>query len=307
MSSDQRLNKKIDQEQILDQLDQLSGSELNSFLLRLFDRRVARISPSQLMKQYAGNRFVKEADVDPVLYKTFELSCLENVRKFGFEPILLSPLTPLGTCSAIGEVDQKNVVSALRGTEVTSDITNVLAMKIARAHKSMIKSDEVLSYATTHRLVRAQDFGNPAFSAHFGLLGMVSGGFDPGSYAFEIDQLINHLGCHISLIKKHYEPDRLYTKVMLKEKAHPFNNFLRARFENVYHDAAVEIIEEEAPNNYYKLAQFKVFLKTDGEDLNLADGGLVDWTQKLTANKKHRCFISASGIELIYKFSRSKE
>ena len=31
------------------------------------------------------------------------------------------------------------------------------------------------------------------------------------------------------------------------------------------------------------------------------DGGLVDWTQKLIPNKKHRLFISGCGIELVHK------
>ena len=49
-----------------------------------------------------------------------------------FEAVELSPLAPLGVCSVVGLASQNKIVSALRGTEVVSDPTNVLALECAR-------------------------------------------------------------------------------------------------------------------------------------------------------------------------------
>ena len=131
MGSDRRLHKKIDQEAILEQLNQLSGSEFNSFLLKMYQVRAGRITPGELMRQFAQSRFTKGADVNSIAYKQLEIRCLEAAAQQGFTPLELSPLTPLGTCSAIARVNQNNVVSATRSTEVVSDLTNVLAIKLA--------------------------------------------------------------------------------------------------------------------------------------------------------------------------------
>jgi isocitrate dehydrogenase len=66
---------------------------------------------------------------------------------------------------------------------------------------------------------------------------------------------------------------------------------------NSYH---VDVVHETG-NAYYKLVQFKIFLKHKGSLIDLADGGFVDWTQQLLQNNKQRLLISGVGIELIYK------
>lgn len=298
MSSDHRLNKKIDQEAILKELNQLSGSELNSFLLKLFRNRANQLTPGDLKRQYQQNRFVQEAAVDSLEFKKLELRSLELAHKLGFEPVTISPLAPLGTCSATATVDQHKVVSSVRNTEVVSDLTNVLALKVATEN-----SDEKgpVHYAATHRQVRAQAFDNPAFSAHFGLLGLVSGGFDTGNFAFELDQLFHHIHFHHQLIKQELKDREYYTQLMLKTSDHPFNDFLKARLVTEQFDVPVEVITDEEPGAYYQIIQFKTFVKLGEQDLNLSDGGLVDWTQKLIPNQKHRLFISATGIELVHK------
>ena len=64
---------------------------------------------------------------------------------------------------------------------------------------------------------------------------------------------------------------------------------------------ATDISFQQEPNAYYCLAQFKTFLQYKGNQINLSDGGFVDWTQQLLSNKKHRLFISGIGTELVYK------
>lgn len=51
-------------------------------------------------------------------------------EKQGFESVLLSPVSPFGSCSVFGCVDQNNVVGAGRGLEVLADPTNALALEL---------------------------------------------------------------------------------------------------------------------------------------------------------------------------------
>jgi len=37
------------------------------------------------------------------------------------------------------------------------------------------------------------------------------------------------------------------------------------------------------------------------EELEIADGGFTDWTQRLSGNQKERLLISGMGLELLYK------
>ena len=142
----------------------LSGSAFNSFLLALFKKRTANLSPSALLRAFNQNRFVTPATTDAILYKQAEIDWLKQGVTAGFSPVQLSPLAPLGTSSAFGFVDQNQVVSATRGSEVVSDGTNVLAMHIANQYKSA-KVPAMFRYCTTHRFVRAQNFSDPRFLA----------------------------------------------------------------------------------------------------------------------------------------------
>lgn len=223
----------------------LSGTVFNTVLLELYKKQAAKVKVADLVVDFTQNRFVLPSKVNALAFKSLELAWLQMADSHGFEPIILSPLTPLGTCSAVAEVNQNNVVSGGRGTEVVSDVTNVLALKIAADFKEN-KNPDIVKYATTHRHVRGQAFDNPAFTVHFGVFCAVSGGLDTGSYDFEL-------------------------------------------------------IEDYEKGDYYRLVRFGINLKHHQMDINLSDGGLVDWTQKLIPNKKHRLFISGCGIELVHK------
>ena len=99
-------------------------------------------------------------------------------------------MTPLGTCGALGPVDQNRIVSTIRSSEVVSDPTNVLALEAARQRRS---TPDDVHLAAHHRVLRAQRF-LPGFSAHFALLALVSSGRDRGSSVTELGLLRRHLG-----------------------------------------------------------------------------------------------------------------
>ena len=99
-------------------------------------------------------------------------------------------MTPLGTCSAVATINQHQVVSTIRGTEVASDPTNELAIEAAVRRRA---GQDRVDLAACQRVVRAQPFDGPGMFAHFELFALVSSARDTGSGRTEAELLIDHL------------------------------------------------------------------------------------------------------------------
>ncbi len=278
----------------------LSGSELNTFLLELFKKRAKQITPSVLLKQYGQNRFSSPASIDPIKYKEDEIFWLKSASRIGFQPVLLSPLTPLGSSSVVGYVDQNNVISALRGSEVVSDATNVLALKVAN-EIDREKKVAVKKYCATHRHVRGQYYDNPVFSAHFGAFCLVSGGIDRRDRAFEVELVKTHISFYLEMLLSLFAKEDLSLEVYLVDNINQTSRQAEDEIRLMCRDLALDLKRKELRNEYYQILQFKIFLSHKNSQIDLADGGFVDWTQKMLANKKQRLFISGVGLEIIHK------
>lgn len=285
---------------LLDQLDQLSQSELNTMLLEVFRRKSAKVTPQQLLDGYKNNRFVVPSDIDPIRLRETELQWLKLANSHYFEPIVLSPLAPLGSSSVVAEVDQNNVVSALRGSEVVSDATNVLALILSNYFKDKLNKKSKKHHVTIHRHTRGQAFDNPRFSAHFSTCCLASGGWDIGNYGFELEELEHHLELIYSILHQYYTEDKLSLKFYVKQDGDRILEKVRLQQGSTWSDKQYEVADHKE-HAYYDLLQFKIFIHKDGQSYNIADGGFVDWTQKLLSNKKHRCIISGIGIELLHR------
>ncbi|MBL7814594.1 MAG: hypothetical protein JNL70_06280 [Saprospiraceae bacterium] len=279
--------------------EELSGADFNSLLLALFKQRATKVTPAQLIADFVENRFVKPSDIDPIKSRELELAWLKQAQSQGFRVITLSPVSPLGTCSAMGAVSQHKVISSTRRTEVVADATNVLALHIAHEFKTIADKSAVLRYATVHRHLRAQPFDNPKFTAHFGIFCLVSGGFDRGNKAFEWCELNQHIALILDLLRGCFAVSDMYIKFFLKEDNLQWRDEL-AQPHHVWHNLP-QVIVADTDNTYYQMLQFKIYLRLPNMDIDIADGGFVDWTQQLLGNKKHRTFISGVGIELVQR------
>lgn len=197
------LNKLGNSDLITLLTERISGSELNTLLLKVFNEKANQSSPSDLLRRYRENRFVRPAPADALQLKQLEMDVLKIARSHGVSPIQLSPVAPLGCASVVGTVDQNKVISALRGTEVVSDATNLLALHIADLLKNDTNArEDGLSFCTTHRHVRAQHFGGaPGMLAHFHLFGMATSGVDQGSYSFELPAFWKHIEVYRMIFK----------------------------------------------------------------------------------------------------------
>lgn len=280
----------------------LSGSEYNSLLLELYKVRASNVPPASVMEEFNKNRFCFPSPFDPVSFKEEEILWLRSAEKDGFKPVQLSPLTPLGTSSSVAFVDQNNIVSATRGTEVVSDATNVLALLAANDIK---KNNEFTSYCTTHRHVRGQYFTNPLFSAHFLLFCMVTPGTDEGDYKFEAGQLENHMDFYFRMLRGRFDKGDILLKLFIRENNPTFITKLDDIIVKIKDKTGIDVRKEDKRNDYYETVQFKYFVKYKGDYFDVADGGFVNWTQKLLSNRKQRLLVSASGLELIFRMEKS--
>ena len=120
----------IDEKALAALAEDLPASEVWTLLLEIVDRRAARRTPRDLLAQWAHDRFTQPAALDPRRMLAIDAVLFEAAT--GFEALELSPLAPLGVCSRMAPTSQRRVVSALRGTEVVADPTNVLALECAR-------------------------------------------------------------------------------------------------------------------------------------------------------------------------------
>ncbi len=301
--TDQQSFGKRKAARLLTDLDQqFTASELNSLLLELFRIKIAKLQPARVLQNFTENRFVRPAETDPIALKKLEIEWLELAKIQQYKPVLLSPLSPIGCCSVMGKVDQNNVVSALRGTEVLSDATNVLALKIAQDIKKKLDKHDIHRYATTHRHVRAQAYQNPAFSAHFSIFCMVAGAFDQGNFKTEWQLFSEQLVYCYDLLDNYFDQKDLLIRLYLKEDIPALKQQLTNHIQGEWKGKRIEFAEA-AGTSYYEVIQFKIFLQLDGQEIDLADGGFVDWTRQLLSNHKHRLFISGIGLERVLNLS----
>lgn len=289
--------------------EQISGSELNSLLLEILCQKTNQISPADLLRSYEENRFVKPVAYDWIPFLEWELELLRFAKDEDFQPLELSPVSPLGSCSVLATVHQHKVLSALRGTEVTADATNVLALESSLRRRALLKknakSPERVRLCTTHRHTRTQVFDFPGFTPHFKIFCLTTAGRDEGDFMFEKESLIEHLRFYKRLLDEKLGIEKSQIRLVMKD-------LRQAKEENALFETLQQSVLEAFPEmsctiqkieeaNYYQGLQFKIMLTIGDREFDIADGGFVDWTQQLLHNRKERLFISGLGTELLYK------
>lgn len=264
-------------------VDGLSASELQSVLLDVSRERAAKVTPARLLQRWQQDRFVRPSPTDPRQLVQTQQRLWERLPA-RFEGVELSPVTPLGTCSAIATINQNQVVSTIRGTEVASDPTNELAIEAAVRRRA---GQTRVDLAACQRVVRAQPFDGPGMFAHFQLFALVSSARDTGSGRTEAELLIDHL--------------RFWHDVLGDTAELTFTVFtpsaVRERIDDTVRPALkigfTEDAERTAGANYY--AGTALGIGRDGE--GLGDGGFTRWTADLLGDAKERCLTSCISTE----------
>lgn len=296
-----RILAQIGDKGLIEKLMALPKSDLNSLLLKIFQAQAMDARPVDVLKAFETNRFSVPSGIDPVAYHVYEAEVLSLAQKREICAVLLSPAAPLASCASFGCVDQNNIVSAARGTEMLSDPTNMLAILIAEQLKNRQAANKnPLHYCTTARVLRAQPFPpQKGYYAHFGLFCIVSSGKDSGSYSCEKSLMSKHLSYYKELfLEKHRA--RL-TVALRKRSGYTDGDGFFDRMANLVQtelpDVPIACSLEQEDNNYYKGINFKIYMENESGKIEIGDGGYVDWIQQMTGNKKERCLISCISLD----------
>ena len=304
-----RIIKKAGCPDIMEALtERLSLPDLQSLLLEVYRKRSDALTPAWLMKQFGQNRFGKPSPFAPQDRMAFDRLAFSLIPE-GFEAMELSPVCPLGTCSALATVDQNNVLTTIRNSEVTADPTNVMALESASRRKAILRQDpksaQKVRLCASHRALRTQFFDMPGAFPHFQLFCMVTAGRDEGAFLFETQSLKEQIDFYLRLLaltpKLGLSPKNIRVKltalderrmdVMQKEIITPLKDahpHIRGDFDQ----------ERMSGRGYYIDACFQIWAEEkSGENFMLIDGGITDWTQQLTGSKKERLLISGLGSE----------
>ncbi len=283
---------------------ELSGSELNTVLLDVFNKRTRQESPSSLLKKYEGNKLVKPLKIDVLELKEEELNCYKISVNNGFTPIELSPVTQLGACSVVATVDQKKVLTALRNTEIQADPTNAIVLHYASLKKKGELKNETCNYSNISRMIRTQAFSNPNFNPHFSSLCLVSFGKDTGSFSFEKAALYDHVFTLNKICKEVYKLEQVYFEILCKDRSSLLVMDLLSHIREKPDDIEISIADVDDKSNYYYGFRLKLKARLNGVVHEIGDGGLLNWSQQLLNNKKERMLTSSIGVQLLHILTR---
>lgn len=273
----------------------MSGSELQSVLLEVMHRRAARRAPRDLVAQYQRDAFCTPAGVDQ--RTAVELDAHLLAAAAGFEAIELSPLAPLGACSVVAPTDQRRVVSALRGTEVVSDPTNVLALECAVRLRA--RPDGPVHFATCQRVVRAQPFPKGrGFTQHFRLFVLASGGPEEREHRFTVGTVLHHIRTALAALDRLEAYGYAFGARRVDILATPEREALGARVAEELGPLATRKVLEHP---YYSGGlRFQIWVTDrDGTSIPLIDGGVFDWLATLTSNRRAVYVATGAGAQLM--------
>lgn len=284
--------------ELVEALAALSPSALTALLVEVSDRRQRAIAAADVARRFAEDRFVRPSTVDQRFVAQLDAHLLAKIP-VAYEAIELSPVAPLGACSALAVVHPNQVLPTFRSTEVVADCTNVLALICA--HRRGLPGAGDVRLCTSHRVVRTALPKDPAHTQHFRMLTLARAGRDPGGRIFALDALTEHVNLWCALLTD--LPDPLHAEVVglvvAYDEAHaPVVAALRERVPVPVREDRERLVRSA----YYRGIAYKLEVAApSGAVIALGDGGFVDWVAKVRSDRKERLIIGAIGTELLAK------
>jgi len=276
----------------------LSPADLQTLLLDVSRRRASRVTPARLLQRWRQDRYVRPTAADPRVLWPLEAR-LWAMLPPEFAGLELSPVAPLGACAALGPVSQDRVISTVRGSEVVSDQTNVLALEAAVRRKQERRS--AVHLASCHRVLRGQPFDAPGLYQHFRLFALVSSARDQGSGTTEAELLTAHLkfwSDALSELLPHRRTSVQWTVFGFPPLRERIKDTVRPALEPL--PGMVTLEEDparERARGYYERGAIRIDVAGDGGWQEVGDGGFTSWTAQLLGDAKERTFISCASTE----------
>jgi hypothetical protein len=280
----------------------LPASEVWSLLLEVMARRAARRTETDLRRQWERDGFTRPAYIDQRTLVELEGHLLAAAGDF--EALELSPLAPLGSCSVVGLASQNKIVSALRGTEVVADPTNVFALECARRLRET--PDALVRLATCHRCVRAQEVPKlPGFAQHFTIFCLATAGRERPDNALVVaalaEQMTTHLRALDRLEQHGYEFAARRAVLLATAERASLADRVAASLEGI------PVTHETLTHRYYNGLRFMIHVRTPGGDeIPLIDGGIFDWVARLAANRRFVYVASGMGAQIVAYLFRKR-
>jgi hypothetical protein len=276
------------------------ASSSTPWLLELMRAQAARRRPRDLLSQLGRDAFVAPGVLD--LRMVHRLDGLALAAADGYEALQLSPVAPLGVCSALAPTSQDRTLSALRGTEVVSDPTNVLALECAR--RLLAQPQQLARLCTLHQVLRAQPLPPRAgHTRHFRMFALVDAGPGLAEDGFEVDAIVRHVRVFDRLLDlAAAELPCLYPDRRVLVRTDDARATLGARVcERLRRELPQLAVERESFSSaYYAGVRVGFGPRTAaGEWSAIGDIGVFDWIAKLTANRRMRLVAGGFGLQLL--------
>jgi hypothetical protein len=290
-----RIGREVGVPELPAALSRLAPSDLTSTLLHAMRTHVAKRTPAALVRQHERDGTVRPAAIDARVLHRLDGVALDAAE--GFEAVELAPVVPVGTNAVLGGVDQNNVLSTVRSTEVLADPTTALALECAVRRRRGASVVRLCAVARVLRMQPVPPVGG--MTPHFRLLALVTAGRADLGHAFEVGAITSHVDVYRRLLGRLGVAP---VDVELSDSRRPVGappteavSRLVAAVANASFDA-----HRTQGRHYYDgpMMQGSV-VDGFGTRLAIVDGGLVPWTQLLLANRKERLFVSAIGLSLL--------
>jgi hypothetical protein len=149
-------------------------------------------------------------------------------------------------------------------------------------------------------------FSGPASFAHFRILALCAAGRDEGSFNFESSRLLEQLDYYLSLLRQLAAAGSPFVRfrVAVTELADgrlvkDLENRVLAPLCARFPEASCHLDPSRASGRgYYQDLCFKIHAANrEGSEIEIGDGGMTDWTQKLISDRKERLLISGLGVD----------
>ncbi len=268
---------------------------MQSVLLEALARRAGERAPAEVLAQYRRDRFVTPAQTDQRISVAVDGHLLAAAD--GFEAIELAPVAPLGSCSTVALTSQHRTLSALRGLEVVSDPTNVLALEIASRWQTA-RSDVHL--VTCQRVVRAQPAPRlPGYAQHFRIFVLASGGLETQDHGFTVATMARHIATMLAALDQLEQHGYAFGARRVDLLATPERTRLAERIGATI--TGIPVAVKALEHAYYSGGlRYQLWLTArDGKEIPAVDGGSFDWLAKLTSNRRAVYVTTGAGAQLI--------
>ena len=277
-----------------------SPSSRRGELLAAARSEADRRRPADLLAQWAADPTVRPSAIDLRTSVAYDMLALDAAE--GYEALLLSPVAPLGVSSVLAPGSQDRILSTIRGTEVVSDATNVLALECA----TRLRRDpaEHVRLCTVHQLLRMQPIGDEVgHTKHFRLLMLADAGAGQPEDGFEVGAVIAQLRVYRRLLDSAAHAhglvwERPVAVVRSNDVLRAIGPRIRSALEDAFPEVAIR--EELLKSDYYRGLRVGYGVHDRAGDFHeIVDLGVFDWVAQLTSNRRYRFVASAIGLQLM--------